>query len=370
MNIFLIILIITQFFSTLLTYTSAKKSSINLQNYCVSHIQSKFEKHDELSTIVCGVNKFDSESIRKIKNIGLIHVFVMSASQISFWLTLLQKMKLNFMTKFLLVNFINLISGFQAPVVRYIIHFFLHECRNEYKIQKGHLQILICFVVGFFIVRPFDFFSLQLSCLFSLLLCLFEKYDLKKLIFIQFIFFFYSNFIFQQDMSLISIPLNLFFVPFLSFILYPASILIFILSYSFLHSIANITFNYMWQQVDVIINWSSSINKINLDSSFSKNIDSFNPSKNKICLSYDLNKLNFPSEKNNLVFSNLNLSENLNLTTEYLCSSRIRNYLEYLSNIDLPKDPSSRCLILFFFTYVIIHFLNYYRVRRDIKNQF
>lgn len=361
MNIFIFFIIFTYFLHNLTYYTSTSKSSKKLQNYCVNQIHNKFEKSNELSTIVCGINNLDPESTRKIKNVGLIHVFIMSASQISFWLTLLQKMKLTFMKKFLIINFVNLFSGFQAPVIRYILHFFLKESRNEYKIQTSHFQILICLLVGFFIVRAEDIFSLQLSCLFSLLLCLFEKFDLKKMIFIQFIFLFYSSYIFQQSLSLLSLPLNILFVPLLSFILYPICILIFILSYTMLHSLGNKTFNIMWTQVEAIINWTSAHESLKFNPYLVNSITSNENICSKIgsqTFFLNITEIN----PNNLFFKYL-----INLISEIKCSTIFQNVFINLKKIDSVNDPSSRCIVLFILTFLLIHTLNVLRVRSEIK---
>lgn len=273
MKAFFKFIILTLFFSFFVEQFQVHFRTKNLQKNCTNQIQRHITLSNELSTIVCGVNNLDDLDERKIKRLGLIHVFVMSASQISFWMSFIKKLKLNFLKTLGFVSFIHFFTGFQAPVMRYICHYFLVSQESNYKILKPHFQILICYVVCSFLVRETDLFSLQLSCLFTLMLGFFEKIDLKNAIVLQTVFYIFCIYIFSQDLSFLSIPYNVFLVPLLSFVLYPLGILIFLLTYTPFFLIGDIIFTKIWHHLFYILNWNFKFSDSMVTNSFSLDIE-------------------------------------------------------------------------------------------------
>lgn len=270
---FLKFIFLSLFFSFFLTKFQVHFRTKNLQKNCINQIQRHITLSNELGTIVCGVNNLDKIEEKKIKSLGLIHVFVMSASQISFWLAFIKKLKLNFLKNLGFVSFIHFFTGFQAPVMRYICHYFLGNLENNYKVLKPHLQILICYIVCYFLVRKIDLFSLHLSCLFTLMLNFFDKIDFKKTFILQVIFYTFCIYIFSQNLSLLSIPYNIFLVPLLSFVLYPICVFIFLLTYTPLVSIGNILFSKIWSHLFYILDWSLIFSNSTVSNSYSLNLE-------------------------------------------------------------------------------------------------
>lgn len=273
MKAFFKFIFLSLFFSFFIEQFQVHYRTKSLQKECINQIQRHITLSNELSTIVCGLSNLDKLEEKKIKNLGLIHVFIMSASQISFWLAFIKKLKLNFLKNLGFVSFIHFFTGFQAPVMRYICHYFLSSLEDCYKILKPHFQILICYVICSFLVRNTDLFSLQLSCLFTLMLGFFDKIDLKRAIALQIIFYMFCIYIFSQNISILSIPYNILLVPLLSFVIYPFGVFIFLLTYTPFFLIGDIVFTKIWSHLFFILDWSLIFSNSTPANSFSLDIE-------------------------------------------------------------------------------------------------
>lgn len=237
---------------------SVPQCAKKMQTKCVQFIPKDQKARAELQTLVCGDNQLSENQNLALKNLGLFHLFVISAGQISWWR---QFLGLFFKSELLLYfsfSFLTLFTGFQAPLVRALGAVSIQNLIPQSKSLHKEQQILITGLFCFFILPSSQTLSLQLSWLCALLLRD-EEITLKSLLKLQISFFAMSWILFHgQPLAGWAILANLFFAPIFSLLIYPLSVLVYLLSSLFHWQM--IWYLKLWEQIWVFLNFYVSEN--------------------------------------------------------------------------------------------------------------
>lgn len=260
-------------------------SSKNLIYIIKNKIQNRLNKYDikgYLNAFIIGnKNNIDAETYTNYSKNGIIHIFSISGMHISLMasiiLNILNKLKKSdknvlFVIVFLIIYLI--LTNYQASITRSIIFYIILNISKLKKLKLSSLDslsIAISLILLFapkFINNIGFLYSSTVS--FSLLYFKdkFNKNYILNLLYVSFISFLVSLPItvsLNYQVNVLSIFINIIFVPLVSFILYPLSLLIFI--FPFLIQIFNIFINiteYISNFISNITIFNISIPKLNM----------------------------------------------------------------------------------------------------------
>lgn len=253
-------------------------SSKNLIYIIKNKIQNRLNKYDikgYLNAFIIGnKNNIDAETYTNYSKNGIIHIFSISGMHISLMasiiLNILNKLKKSdknvlFVIVFLIIYLI--LTNYQASITRSIIFYIVLNLSKLKKLKLSSLDslsIAISLILLFapkFINNIGFLYSSTVS--FSLLYFKdkFNKNYILNLLYVSFISFLVSLPItvsLNYQVNILSIFINIIFVPLVSFILYPLSLLTFI--FPFLIQIFNLFINI----TEYISNLISNINIFNI----------------------------------------------------------------------------------------------------------
>ncbi len=253
-------------------------SSKNIIYIIKNKIQNRLNKYDTkgyLNAFIIGnKNNIDTETYTNYSKNGIIHIFSISGMHISLMasilLNILNKLKKSdknvlFVIVFLIIYLV--LTNYQASITRSIIFYIILNLSKLKKLKLSSLDSLsiaislILLFVPKFINNIGFLYSSTVS--FSLLYFKdkFNKNYILNLLYVSFISFLVSLPItvsLNYQVNILSIFINIIFVPLVSFILYPLSLLTFI--FPFLIQIFNIFINI----TEYISNFISNINIFNI----------------------------------------------------------------------------------------------------------
>lgn len=253
-------------------------SSKNLIYIIKNKIQNRLNKYDikgYLNAFIIGnKNNIDAETYTNYSKNGIIHIFSISGMHISLMasiiLNILNKLKKSdknvlFVIIFLIIYLI--LTNYQASITRSIIFYIILNLSKLKKLKLSSLDslsIAISLILLFapkFINNIGFLYSSTVS--FSLLYFKdkFNKNYILNLLYVSFISFLVSLPItvsLNYQVNILSIFINIIFVPLVSFILYPLSLLTFI--FPFLIQLFNLFINI----TEYISNFISNINIFNI----------------------------------------------------------------------------------------------------------
>ena len=248
-------------------------------------IQTRLNKYDTkgyLNAFIIGnKNNIDTETYTNYSKNGIIHIFSISGMHISLMATIilniLNKLKKSdknvlFVIVFLIIYLV--LTNYQASITRSIIFYIILNLSKLKKIKLSSLESLsiaislILLFVPKFINNIGFLYSSTVS--FSLLYFKdkFNKNYILNLLYVSFISFLVSLPItvnLNYQVNILSIFINIIFVPLVSFFLYPLSLLTFI--FPFLIQIFNIFINiteYISNFISNITIFNISIPKLNM----------------------------------------------------------------------------------------------------------
>ena len=213
------------------------------------------ENGNYLLVLVLGDKSLISSDIyNNYQTNGTSHLLAISGSHIAVLLTvfsfLLRRFKetpkLIILSAILL--FFAFITNFQAAVMRAIIFFILNSINKIRKLNYSNLQIL--FITAFILILFNPFIIYDLGFIYSFIICggiiyysdkITGNYSVKmfKLSFISFLFSLPISACINYEVNITSILINMIFVPWISVIVFPLSIITFI--FPFLNSLFSIT---------------------------------------------------------------------------------------------------------------------------------
>ena len=230
---------------------------------------SNYTNNGYLNAFIIG-DKTDLEFYETYQNNGISHLFALSGMHISMLSLIIYKLVNKFKHKDLIVIMFLLfyitLTNFSASILRTIIFFIILKLNKKLDLNISTKNILLITLSIIMIYNPLIFFDIgfQYSGLVTFGLIVSTKYYKKNYFYNLFITSFIALFFSlpitlynNYELNLLSILNNLINVPLITFVIYPLSLLTFILK--FLEPIYNLTINLL-----EFINNISSIFSLNI----------------------------------------------------------------------------------------------------------
>lgn len=203
-----------------------------LQQLCISYVPNQSEYRDFTQAIVCGSTLPNNAFNQQLKDIGLIHLIVVSGSHLIFLSELINKFPFRHMViRYLLLICFSLLTGFQAPVARALSHQILCDLQSAFRLNWSKTQIvwnasLFCLALNPIWINSISFL---LSWAASLALSLVEKpKGLKK--HVLFFVIFSPLLAYISTLNPITILTNWLLAPIIGMVLFPLSLVSFLLT--------------------------------------------------------------------------------------------------------------------------------------------
>ena len=224
-----------------------------IKNKIIKHIDS-YDKSIKtyLNLFILGDKSYlDSNTSNAYKTNGIWHLFAISGMHISFIILVLDKILKNIKFKKTIISsilfYFMFITSFAASVMRSVIFYFLKNILDYWDISLDNKRVLFLTAFIILLINPFMLYNtgFQYSFLITLSIMLMSNKItgsyLKQIFKISLISFVVSMPItinMNYEINLLSIFLNVFYVPLISVVIFPLSILVFILPFlSFLLNI-------------------------------------------------------------------------------------------------------------------------------------
>ena len=217
-----------------------------IKNYLYDHIQNYKSKH-YLNALVLGNDDEISEEVKtSYQTNGITHLLAISGAQITLFATILlflfNKMfskNISYTLTILILLFYLFITNFQASILRATIFFIILTINKQFELKINTLSLLVITMCLLLIINPYFIYSLgfTLSFTVSFFLLLFKKIInrypnfFSKTLVISLIAFFASTPIIINSffrLNLLSPFINLYFVPLVTFLIYPLALITFI----------------------------------------------------------------------------------------------------------------------------------------------
>ena len=197
-----------------------------------------------LNLFILGNKDYLSEDLKDIYRVnGIIHLFAISGMHISLFILLLNKILKNFKFKkgFIIafLGFYSFLVNFTASVLRVVLFYSLKYLFENLQIDLDNQKILFLSLTIILLIEPFMIYDIGLLYSYSIAFALLffkEKITgnyLQRIFKISFIALIVSLPIainMNYGINFLSLFLNLLFVPLVSFIIFPLSIITFICS--------------------------------------------------------------------------------------------------------------------------------------------
>lgn len=248
------------------------------KNLLINYINN-FKTKDYLYTFILGnTSLLEQDTKESFQNNGISHLFAVSGMHITLISTLLmyllKKITKNHDISYIITIFILLfytfITNFSSSILRAFLLFLLIYINKKFKFNLKTIEIIMLILLILLMYNPFYIYSIgfKFTFIISIILILFSKKInnfknyFSKLLMTSLISFFVSlpivinNFF---EINLISPLLNLIFVPFISIIIFPFSLISLI--FPFLDNTFYIIVKFM-ENISIYINNTLSINII------------------------------------------------------------------------------------------------------------
>lgn len=217
-----------------------------IKNLAFEHTQN-YQSREYLEALVLGRDDFIDDTVQSsYQTNGISHLLAISGAQITLFSTLLLTLfnkvfskKTSYFITLLLLVFYLFITSFQPSILRATIFFILLTINKQFELNIKTLNLLIVTALCLLIYNPYYIYSLGfvLSFTVSFYLILFRKiinkynnYFSKTLVISIIAFLSSAPIIINSffELNLLSPIINLYFVPLMTFIIYPLSLVTFV----------------------------------------------------------------------------------------------------------------------------------------------
>ena len=223
-----------------------------IKNFITKRIE-KFKNSEYLKMFILGDTKdLDKNIYNSYKENGITHLFAISGMHISLLSAILLKLSKSYIITIIFLLLYLFLARFTPSVIRATFLFIILYFNKKFNFKLKSYEVLVLIFCVMLIYNPYYIYNVGFifSFLISFNLMIFSKY-LQNLKYFKSLFFtslisFISGLPIMinnyYSVNLLSIFLNMFFVPFVSIIIFPFSLLTFIFSflspiYSFLINI-------------------------------------------------------------------------------------------------------------------------------------
>lgn len=232
---------------------------IKLKNRVIKHVNS-YKDSTYLYAFILGKTELISDEVlTSYRENGISHLFALSGLHVSIFssilLFILKKLRfkeiLNYVIIFIFLLLFSFITGFSPSILRATLLFFLLGINKVFYLNIRTLDILYLVFIILVIINPFIIYNLSFILSFTAAFFLIFSSDLLKgknyfvsLFKVSLLSYFASlplSIYYFGYTNLLGIILNLVFVPLVSFVVFPLTLLTFIISK--FYSILNITTN-------------------------------------------------------------------------------------------------------------------------------
>ena len=225
----------------------SKNIFYKFKNIVKSRIDS-IDKSGYLEAFIMGnKSNIDKNIFKTYKNNGVMHIFSVSGMHISilasivlYLLNLVNKSENNIFFVIIVLIFYMILTNYQASIVRSVVFFSLLKILRYLKINVDNKDILLIAISIILIINPKYLYNIGFlySSIISFSLIFYSNYFNKKYILNTILISTVSLLISlpitinsNYFVNLFSILLNVFFVPVISFIVYPLSIITFFIPF-------------------------------------------------------------------------------------------------------------------------------------------
>lgn len=232
---------------------------IKLKNRVIKHVNSYKESTYLYAFILGKTELISDEVLTSYRENGISHLFALSGLHVSIFssilLFILKKLRfkeiLNYVLIFIFLLLFSFITGFSPSILRATLLFFLLSINKVFYLNIRTLDILYLVFIILVIINPFIIYNLSFILSFTAAFFLIFSSDLLKgknyfvsLFKVSLLSYFASlplSIYYFGYTNLLGTILNLVFVPLVSFVVFPLTLLTFIISK--FYSILNITTN-------------------------------------------------------------------------------------------------------------------------------
>ena len=214
-----------------------------IKNKLIGRINNIKKSGSYVKTFVLAINEIDKDVRSSYQYNGISHLFSISGMHITlfatFLLGIMNKISYNRYFNYFIVNlfliFFMVLVGFTASSVRSVLMFILFSINKLFNLKIKSLDIMLMVLIILLLINPFYLYSV--SFLFSYIISTgivvanrnikIIKKKLAKNLYISFICFTFSLPIcinYFNQVNVLSVVLNLFFIPLVSSIIFPLSI--------------------------------------------------------------------------------------------------------------------------------------------------
>ena len=215
-----------------------------IRNKLVDRIDNIKKSGSYVKTFVLAINEINSDIKNSYQYNGISHLFSISGMHITlfatFLLFIMNKISYNRYFNYVIVNlfliFFMILVGFTASSVRSVLMFILFSINKLFNLKVKSLDIMLIVFIILLLINPFYLYSVSFS--FSYIIStgiVMANRNIKKIksklvknLYISFICFIFSLPIcinYFNQVNILSIVLNLFFIPLVSNIIFPLSII-------------------------------------------------------------------------------------------------------------------------------------------------
>lgn len=232
---------------------------IKLKNRVIKHVNS-YKDSTYLYAFILGKTELISDEVlTSYRENGISHLFALSGLHVSIFssilLFILKKLRfkeiLNYVLIFIFLLLFSFITGFSPSILRATLLFFLLSINKVFYLNIRTLDILYLVFIILVIINPFIIYNLSFILSFTAAFFLIFSSDLLKgknyfvsLFKVSLLSYFASlplSIYYFEYTNLLGTILNLVFVPLVSFVVFPLTLITFIISKFYL--ILNITTN-------------------------------------------------------------------------------------------------------------------------------